>query len=372
MKSLDRIKKVAANPAAYARQWKQDHNAPVVGSFCSYAPEEIILASGSLGFRIFGSDRTVSKADGHLQSYCCSLVRNALESQLTGDLDFLDGVVFPHTCDSIQRLSDIWRINVNIGFHADLVLPVKLDTESARDYMADVFVKVRRDLEKKLGKPITDTDIQSAVDLCNRIRQTVRRINEMRISQPGLLSGKGTHAVAKAGMVMDRKEFFQSVQDLATELEEKGAATRFSGKRVFLSGGLCSMPDVYAAIEESGCAIVADDLCTGSRFYEGDITQQTDTLRAISDRYAGRLICPAKHSGIRSRGEELVKRVKKSGADGVIFLYLKFCDPHSFDYPYLKEMLGREGVPCLLYEMEAQTGGEGQFRTRCEAFVEML
>ena len=74
-----------------------------------------------------------------MQAYSCSLVRGALEETLAGRLEFLDGVVFPHTCDSIQRLSDIWRMNVKECFHLDVVGPVKLDTDSARDYMAAVL-----------------------------------------------------------------------------------------------------------------------------------------------------------------------------------------------------------------------------------------
>ena len=132
------------------------------------------------------------------------------------------------------------------------------------------------------------------------------------------------------------------------------------------------MPDVYGAIEEAGGAVVADDLCTGSRFFEGTVEPGGDVIAAIADRYAGRNVCPAKHAGITNRGEMLLRTVKESGADGVIFIYLKFCDPHGFDYPYLKQMLADEKIPCLLYEMEEQDAAGGQFQTRCEAFMEML
>ena len=129
MDSLEVFKAVAADPAAYAQAWKQRESRPVVGTFCSYAPEEIILASGALGYRIFGTELTISRADAHMQAYSCSLVRGALEDALDGGLDFLDGAVFPHTCDSIQRLSDIWRMNAKTGFHLDVVLPVKENHE---------------------------------------------------------------------------------------------------------------------------------------------------------------------------------------------------------------------------------------------------
>ena len=372
MNSFDRFIEVAADPAAYAQKWKKKNGGQVVGTFCSYAPEEIILASGALGYRIFGTELSISRADAHMQAYSCSLVRGALEEVLAGRLDFLDGVVFPHTCDSIQRLSDIWRMNVKRGFHTDLVLPVKLNTASARDYMTEVLKKFRLDLEAGLGKRISTDDIESAVDTCNRIRAVMRRIYAVRKESPGIVKGADIHAMVKAGMVMDRFEFLQFARNIADRIETEGAGATFAGKRIILSGGLCNMPDVYRTIENAGCAIVADDLCTGSRFFEGTIAKKTDILEAVSDRYAGRNVCPAKHAGIRTRGENLVKTVKESGADGVIFIYLKFCDPHGFDYPYLKQMLAEKKIPCLLYEMEEQVSSDGQFQTRCEAFMEML
>jgi benzoyl-CoA reductase/2-hydroxyglutaryl-CoA dehydratase subunit BcrC/BadD/HgdB len=84
------------------------------------------------------------------------------------------------------------------------------------------------------------------------------------------------------------------------------------------------------------------------------------------------VVCPAKHAGIHNRGQYLLDKVKAYNADGVVFLLLKFCDPHGFDYPYMKAMLDKENIPSLLFEIEDQISSEGQLRTRCEAFLEML
>jgi len=83
-------------------------------------------------------------------------------------------------------------------------------------------------------------------------------------------------------------------------------------------------------------------------------------------------VCPAKHSGLTSRADHLVRMVREKAAQGVIILLLKFCDPHAFDYPYLKNALDREGVPSLLLEVEDQLPPEGQLKTRFEAFLEMF
>ena len=95
-------------------------------------------------------------------------------------------------------------------------------------------------------------------------------------------------------------------------------------------------------------------------------------IQAITHRYRERVVCPAKHAGIYNRGAYLLEKVKETQADGVVFLFLKFCDPHGFDYPYMKAMLDKEGIPSILFEIEDQLSSEGQLRTRCEAFLEML
>jgi bzd-type benzoyl-CoA reductase N subunit len=356
---------------AYARRWKQTTGGKVVGTLCSYAPEELILAGGALAYRIVGGSGSISKADAHLQSYSCSLVRGALEDALDGQLAFLDGAVFPHTCDSIQRLSDIWRLNADTGFHLDAVLPVKLNTDSARQYMNTVMGRARTQLEKSLDKPITDADLQQAIAVYNSIRETMQQLYTLRSQRPGMIAGSDVHAIVRASMVMDRREFAgklaQVVEELGQQSEDKSTA-----KRIFLSGGVCNLPDIYGSIEAAGGCVVGDDLCTGSRGLTGLIEANSDPIAAIAERYARRAICPAKHAGITSRGDELVHLAKAHRADGVIFVFLKFCDPHAFDYPYLKSMLDEAGIPSLLVELEEQAASQGQFQTRCEAFVEMM
>ena len=371
MDVIQEFRDIAADPKTYAQKWKQATGGKVVGTLCSYAPEELILAGGALAYRIVGGSGSISKADAHLQAYSCSLVRGALEDALAGQLDFLDGAVFPHTCDSIQRLSDIWRLNATIGFHLDAVLPVKLDTDSARHYMTAVVGKVRTELEKSLDRTITDEDLRQAIAVYNTIREAMQRLYTHRSHQPEVVSGSEVHAIVRASMVMDRRAFADKLVQVVEKLEQQ-PERKTTGKRIFLSGGVCNLPDLHRSIETAGGCIVGDDLCTGSRGLTGLIGSSGDPIAAIAERYAQRAICPAKHAGITSRGDALVRLVNAHRADGVIFVFLKFCDPHAFDYPYLKAMLDEAGIPSLLVELEEQTASQGQFQTRCEAFIEML
>jgi bzd-type benzoyl-CoA reductase N subunit len=372
MKEADEFHAILKDPVSYGRKMKKQGR-KIVGYFCSYTPEEIIYAAGAHPFRIFAAGENIHFADAHFQSYCCSLVRGTLEGALAGNLDFLDGAVFPHTCDSIQRLSDIWRMNVKGPFHADIVLPVKLDTESGRAYMIDVLKKFRAELASHLGVEITDDKLKNAIGTFNTIRASLKRLYELKAENPGIISGSDLYAIVKASMMMDRDHLMEALPAVIQELEKKKAnAELYAGKRIVLAGGVCNHPDIYRIIEEAGGAVVWDDFCTGSRYFEESVKANTDPIAAIAGRYMERPLCPAKHAGIFTRGENLLRIVKEKEARGVVFLFLKFCDPHAFDYPYMKEFLDREGIPSIMLEVEDQLPSEGQLRTRFETFVDML
>lgn len=373
MNDLESVKTAINEPIIYAGKLKEQSGKKVVGYMCTYAPEEIIFAAGAHPLRLFGSVKNIVLADGHLQAYCCSLVRGVLEDALSGDLNFLAGMIFPHTCDSVQRLSDIWRLNVPGGFHLDVVIPVKLNTVSAREYMINVLTLFRSDLEKALKVKITDDDLRKSIALYNEIRSSLARIYELKSINPQIMKGKDVYALMRGSMIMERSSFAQLLHSIVEELEKSATQiTKIKKPRLFLSGGLCSHPDVYSVIEDAGGDVVGDDLCTGSRYFTGMINTNDDPITALADRYMARINCPAKHIGNKSRAENLVRLARENSADGVIFLLLKFCDPHAFDYPYLKDALDKEKIPNLFLEVEDQPQAQGQMKTRIEAFMEAL
>jgi benzoyl-CoA reductase subunit C len=374
MNQIEECRQVIQDPYGYVNQFKAETGRKIVGTVCSYAPEEIILAAGAHPVRLFGSGEKIRLAEAHLQSYCCSLVRGVLEDALADRLAFLDGIVFPHTCDSIQRLSDIWRLNIPGCFHLDAVLPVKLDTQDARQYLIDVLNRFRGQLGETLGATITDDGLRLAIRTMNRIRTALTRISELRSERPEILPGSDLYALVRAAMIMDRTRAASLLSEVAAGLEKKSVsmAAAWPKKRIVLSGGICNHPDIYAIIEEAGGTVIADDLCTGSRWFSGLTDENQDPVEAIAGRMLTRVACPAKHRGLTDRADHLLCLVRDQRARGVILFLLKFCDPHAFDYPYLKEALDREGIPSLLMEVEDRLPADGQLRTRFEAFVEMI
>jgi benzoyl-CoA reductase/2-hydroxyglutaryl-CoA dehydratase subunit BcrC/BadD/HgdB len=180
---------------------------------------------------------------------------------------------------------------------------------------------------------------------------------------------------------MDRERAAALFEEVAAALEMRdadrgeaggGLASGVARKRIILSGGVCNQPDVHDFIAEAGGVVVGDDLCTGSRGFSGLIDENAEPLTAMADRILTRVPCPAKHRGLTDRADHLLDLVRRRRAQGVILFLLKFCDPHAFDVPTLREALDKEGIPSLVLEVEDRLPAEGQLRTRLETFVEMI
>jgi benzoyl-CoA reductase subunit C len=70
-----------------------------------------------------------------------------------------------------------------------------------------------------------------------------------------------------------------------------------------------------------------------------------------------------------------MEHIKKLAQDwkvqGAIVIQQKFCDPHELDIPATIETLKQIGIPTQFLEFDV-TVPVGQFKTRVEAFLEML
>jgi len=368
---IRKLSDIVANPIEYAKKRKQNSNQPVFGYFCTYTPEEIIHAAGGVPFRIMGEKKKIENADAYLQSYACSLVRTSLDIALLGKFNFIEGAIFPHTCDSIQRLSDIWRVNAKFPFHADIVLPVKLHTQSSKDYMIEELRRFRETISSYTKEKITDEKLWQSITLYNTMRDNLKRLSEIQKNNPGLIPSVVFNDCVQAAMFMPVEEHNTLTEELLTSLD--GKMSEKNPTRILLAGNLCVFPEIYGFIEAAGASVVGDDMCTGSRYFVTNIDASIDDpIEAIAERLIQRPICAAKHNPNFDRGAYLKNIVKETGAEGVIFLLLKFCDPHSFDYPYLKESVESIKIPHLFLETEMDNPALGQVKTRIEAFIEMI
>jgi len=372
---LERLYGVAADPIPYLRSWKAVGR-KIIGWVCTYVPEELVHAAGMLPARVFGDQTPLSLADHRLPPFMCTYVKEILESGLRGDYDFLDGIVFAYMCDPIKDLSDIWARNVRPMPRENVVVPVKMNTAATRDYFVGELERFRARVEAIAGAPITPAALRASIDVYNRHRAAFRRLYALRAERPEVVRVADIWAILRSSMVMPKEEHTALLEPLVDEL---AGVTRHDGKgrgpRLFVTGNLCDHPPLLGLIEECGGVVVSDDLCTGTRYFDGPgiDPDAPNPLASIADFYLNKPACAVKcNYQIADRGEFIAARARATGADGVIFLLVKFCSPQNFEYPLARDVLRREGIPHILLEYEWNERGSGQMQTRLSAFIETL
>lgn len=368
-----------SDPYRYAREWKEKTGGKVIGYFCCYAPEEMMHAAGALPVRITGENRVISKAGAHLQTYCCSLARTGLDMALTGDLGFLDGTVFTQTCDTMQRLSDIWRLNLEYAFHGDVVLPARFEGAAAEDYMRQELASFRRKLEEFLG-PIDDDALRESIAVYNRNRELLAELYALRRADPGIMPCDESLWMVASSALMDKSEHNRLLEEVVKGLKQSNSSPQVGedkgggGSKVplFAIGSVMDQWEFLRMLEQSGGTFIDDDLCSGRRYFEELAPDEADPVMGITKRLWDKTNCPCKHRRSRERVDCITERVGESGAKGAVFFQFKFCEPHAFDYPHIKKALDGMGIPSLEMEIEQGSVSNEQLRTRVEALLEQL
>ena len=359
------------DPYPHLARLREEGEKPVA-VFCSYTPEEILHAAGFTPVRLMGAVRTITHADAHLQAYCCSLARTDLDMALAGELDYLEGAVFVQTCDTMMRLSDIWRRNTGFPFHGDLVLPIRMGEEISLPFMVEELHRFRRSVEGFTGENIWDDALAESIHVYNRNRRLADRLYKLRAEKPGVIDGLSATACLVAGFWMRREKHNELLHELVEGLGEGSPAG--DGKTPLLvSGSVCTTPDLMELLLELGADVVDDDLCCGHRYFDGYVDEVIPAEDALARRMWERVNCPAKHQCREDRATRLLKQVEESHAAGVVFYLQSFCEPHLFDIPHLRERLQQElAVPSLVLESELQSFSRGQLRTRQQAFLHTI
>src|SRR5271157_4394238 len=103
----------------------------VIGYLSALGPVEIMTAAGVVPVRLKGNvAEAITKADAHMETIVCPFVRNVFDAALKGKFSFLDGMVLPHQCDSMERTVDVWNYNLNLPYWHFLNFPHVTDNPS--------------------------------------------------------------------------------------------------------------------------------------------------------------------------------------------------------------------------------------------------
>lgn len=368
--ALEKFKEITQNRHQYAQDWKKRTGGKVVGYFCTYVPEEILYAAGILPVRVLGSHEPQDVTQRHLYAMFCPFCRDVLAQGLKGRYSYLDGIVMAQTCIHLSQAFTAWRFHVPTDYKYYIVMPAKVQTPRAKPLLISELVDFKKSLEEWTGKEITDKALDEAIEVYNTHRRLLNQIYELRKPEPPLLYGAEAVEMVVSSQMSDKREHNQLLEKALKELPQRKGGPK-PGTRLMIVGSEDDDTEFMRMVETLSANIVADEHCTGSRYFWNEVVPEEDRLAAIATRYLRRPPCPVKDWEMRLRFEHTLKLAKDYNVQGALLIQQKFCDPHEFDIPPLKNFLESNGIPCYFLEFDV-TVPFGQFRTRVEAFLETL
>jgi benzoyl-CoA reductase subunit C len=351
-----------------AREWKR-RSRPVVGWTCSYTPEELVYAAGALPVMVWGGLGDTRLADAYMPSNSCSFARGCFNAVLKGEYDYLDALVETNSCDNRGKTYDMYVNYAKIPNVYFINAPIT-NTEKAHEFYYREVVKFKEWLERTFGTKVPDDSLRNAVEVYNENRAFLREIYDLKMKKPPLISGSEFMEIALSGLVMPKDEHNRLLRQFLGSVEGRADFPR-EGVRLLVSGSVMDNPELVRLVESVGGNVVADDLCTGSRYFWDSVDVDGDPLKAIARRYLNKV--PS--SFMFQHGERFkhtVDLAKRFDVDGVVMFVIKYCDTHMFDAPLLRDELKAAGLPVLYLEWEHSLSGLAGLKTRIEAFVEMV
>lgn len=361
----------------------QEHKArggKVFGAFCVFVPEEIVRAAGGICVGLCsGVEIGAAKAEKVLPRNICPLIKSFMGFKLGKVCPYFescDMVVGETTCDGKKKAFEILNDYVPVHVMETPQMKREKDKELWRSEVRDFLSEV----ENFTGNKITAESLRQAIRDVNGKRRALLRLSELRKNNPSPISGKDCLLIEQISMYDDVPRFTAQLNALCDELETRVKEGKGVGKpgapRIIVSGTPMALPNwkVPHVIETSGAVIVAEEMCTGLRYFENLVPEEAGSVEEMTANIAARYLdinC-ACFTPNKPRLDKLVQLAEEYKADGIIHCSLAFCDPYLVEVNRVEKVLHEHNIPLLKLETDYGQEDSGQIKTRVEAFLEMI
>jgi len=379
---MNQLSAVARDPGGYIAGWRARHPGRLVlGVLPMNFPRELALAAGTLPVVVQDDQKPVTEGRSLLAEFYCGYTRNLADQAATGRFGLYDAVLMADHCIQLIGAADVVRAILPETPVFFGMLNSSMNDSWGPARVAAMMGEFLTELERLTGEPVTTQALRDSIAAHNRDRRMVRRLFDDRAAGSAVLSPVQLQDIVASAMIMDPAEhaglLAEALSSVAAGPDPATAASPERRVRVHLSGHLCHAPrrELLEAIEASGAVVVDDDLYHGRRHVSTDVEEGGDPLEAIARWYQQRNVnipCPTRVQQDVDWDSWLLRAVHGSGAEAVIHLVPKFCEPHMLYYPELRKALDAAGVPHLQIETEHEGLPLESFRTRIEALVERV
>ncbi len=353
MTALEVMRKHYRQRDLAAREWKK--KGKVVGYFCDSVPEELILAAGFFPIRLYGNPS--GKTDVARQRLVPrhprreDFVHSMLNMLLTGEYDYLDFLVIPHTRDSIHRLYQtlimLRESNPEVKVPEFRFLDtVHSNLRTSESYLHNQFVAFKNKLEEWSGKTVTDGSLSQTIAVTNENKRLLKEVARLRVAEPPRISGLDALQIIGSSMFMLKEEHNHLLREYLAHEEE---LPHIGGTRVFVSGSPLDNLQLYEVLESSNAVVVAEDNCWGNRYSDGPIDESLHPLDAITDRYYNKSPCPRMYP-LKWLAEYSLGSATEAKAEGVVCYAFENAAAEAWVAPDKIKAFQSKGIPVLSFK----------------------
>lgn len=358
----------------------QKKGGKVFGTFCIFVPDEVVFAADGIATGLCGGSQFwVVGGEKVLPVNTCSLIKASVGARLDRTCPFFriaDMYVGETTCDGKKKAWEI--LAEDVPMHIMDVPQMK----RAKDIKAwaEEIAEFKKVVEEFTGNKITTEKLAEAIKLINDKRRVMKRLSDLRKSDIIPISGKDVLLIDQIAFYDDPKRFTEMTGKLCDELDERVKAGKgvfpTGTKRIMITGTPLAIPNwkLHHIVETSGGAVVCEEMCTGTRYFEKLVDEgRTDVegqIDALAERYMG--INCACFTPNDARTEDIIRLAKEYKVDGIIDVNLKFCNLYDTEGFKVERALKEAGIAVLGLETDYTDNDAQQMRTRIGAFIEML
>lgn len=350
---------------------------PTVGWFCTYTPEELIIAAGFTPVRIFGRKK-ISKSESYFPINFCPYIKAGWESLLSDNHSF-KGLVFANSCDGMRRFYDVARIYLKDTPSYLLDVP-HLKSSNSIDFFTANTGELKAFLEKLGGSKITTRKIEKAIITTGKKRALLKELNGFIKKFPHILNISTYFKIMELAFLSEPEIFSEELEkyikfiNIYTVSDKTASSADYKEyPPIMIIGNFIAEKKLWELLSTMNITLACDDLCTSGRYFENriDPDNHRDLLKAIAESYLSKPPC-MRMANLGFKLAEIKDNITGNDIRGVLFISLKFCDTMLYSFSILKKKLNEMGIPALYLEIEYNNFSEGQIKTRVQAFLEML
>ncbi len=355
----------------------KDKGVPIVGTFCTYFPQEIAMAMGAATVSLCStSDETIPAAEKDLPKNLCPLIKSSYGFAATKKCPFFyfsDLVVGETTCDGKKKMYEYLSQFKDVF---TMELPNR-QTEDGLQFWKNEIIRFKEYLEQKFEVTITEEQIRDAVRVQNEGRVALKRLYELMKLDPAPMKGQDLFKVLYGSTFKpDRSKIPAEVNAIADKIEKEYAEGKMEEKkpRILVTG--CPIggatEKVIKAIEDNGGIVVTFENCSGAKSIDKLVDEDTDDIyQAIAERYLS-IGCSVMTPN-PNRLELLGRLMDEYQVDGVVEMILQACHTYNVESLGIRRFVNEEkGKPYISVETDYSQADIGQLNTRIAAFIEML